>query len=138
MPVAPTAVASIRELLGSYPDVVAAYLFGSAAKGAAEPSDIDIAVLFERPADLAALLALQGDLEREADVPVDLHDLDRLPVDLQFRVLQEGVVLVDRDQPTRVRREIQVLNDYNDFKPYLDRLRAAARTRLSEKTRRRG
>lgn len=138
MPVAPTAVASVRDLLGSHPEVVAAYLFGSTAKGAAEPGDLDIAVLFERATDLAALLVLQGDLERSADMPVDLHDLDRLPVDMQFRVVQEGVVLVDRDLPLRVRREIRILNDYNDFKPYLDRLRSATRTRLSESARRRG
>jgi uncharacterized protein YutE (UPF0331/DUF86 family)/predicted nucleotidyltransferase len=133
MAAAPVAIADVRDLLASRHEVIAAYLFGSAAKGASEPRDLDVAVLFTRPADLTELLTLQVELERAADMPVDLHDLDRLPVELQFRVVQEGAVILDRDPPVRVRREIRILNDHNDLKPYLDRLRSATRTRLAEK-----
>lgn len=127
----PPTLERLIDVLDSRPDVTAAYLFGSTVTSGTEPGDIDVAVTFDPDADLPALLALQVELETRVGVPVDLHDFDRLPVDLQFRVVQEGVVLVDRHPPTRRRREIKVLNAYNDFKPYLDRLRAATRGRLA-------
>jgi predicted nucleotidyltransferase len=138
MTVVPAHVAGLQDLLAARPEVVAAYVFGSTVTGAEDPGDVDLAVLFARAPDLRSLLDLQTDLERRAAVPVDLHDFDRLPVDLQFRVVREGVVLVDHHPATRVRREVRVLNDYNDFKPYLDRLRRAARSRLAAGARPRG
>lgn len=127
----PAHVAGLGDLLAACPEVVAAYLFGSTATGVEEPGDVDLAVLFASAVDLRTVLDLQVELERRAAVPVDLHDFDQLPVDLQFRIVREGVVLLDRDPARRVRREIRVLNDFNDFKPYLDRLRSAARSRLA-------
>jgi predicted nucleotidyltransferase len=118
--------------VGSRDGVVAAYLFGSAARGVAEPGDLDIAVMFASGVDsFEAALALQVDLERELDVPVDVHDFDALPSDLQFRVLNDGIVLVDADRPARVRREVAAQLMYYDFKPYLDRIRRGAVRRIA-------
>jgi uncharacterized protein len=112
--------------------VVAAYVFGSVARGVAEPGDLDIAVMFAPERDgFEEALALHVDLERQLDFPVDVHDFDTLPSDLQFRVLKEGIVLVDTDRRARVRREVTAQLMYYDFKPYLDRIRQGAVRRLA-------
>lgn len=81
--------------------------------------------------DLRAELALQAALEAELDVPVDLHALDRLPVDIQVRVMARGVLLVDRDPAARVATEVRARNLLQDFQPQLDVLRDATRERLA-------
>jgi uncharacterized protein YutE (UPF0331/DUF86 family) len=78
-----------------------------------------------------AALGLHVDLERRLAFPVDVHDFDGLPSDLQFRVLREGIVLVDADRRARVRREVTAQLAYDDFKPYLDRVRQGAVRRLT-------
>lgn len=121
-----------RELVASRDGIVAAYLFGSAARGVADPGDLDIAVMFAPQVDgFTAALALQVDLERALDFPVDVHDFDALPSDVQFRVLDEGMVLVDADRRARARREVAAQLMYYDFKPYLDRIRQGAVRRLA-------
>jgi predicted nucleotidyltransferase len=120
-----------RQLLSSRDGIVAAYLFGSAARGAAEPGDLDIAVMFAPGVDgFEAALALHVELERQLDFPVDVHDFDALPSDLQFRVLDDGIVLVDVDRRARTRREVTAQLMYYDFKPYLDRIRQGAVRRM--------
>jgi predicted nucleotidyltransferase len=120
-----------RQVLAAWEGVVAAYLFGSAARGAAEPGDLDIAVMFAPGVDgFEAALALHVELERQLDFPVDVHDFDALPSDLQFRVLQEGIVLVDTDRRARIQREVRAQLMYYDFKPYLDRIRQGAIRRM--------
>jgi predicted nucleotidyltransferase len=125
-------VDTARELVASRDGVVAAYLFGSAARGVADPGDLDIAVMFAPQVDgFTAAVALQVDLERALDFPVDVHDFDALPSDVQFRVLDEGMVLVDADRRARARRAVTAQLMYYDFKPYLDRIRQGAVRRLA-------
>lgn len=120
----------LRVLLQARPEVVTAYLFGSAVTSTS-PRDLDVAVVFvDGTEGLAVPLALQAHLESSLDHPVDLHEFDRLPLDLQFRVVQQGVVLLDRDPVRRVRTEIAVFDAFNDFRPYLERIRTATRQRL--------
>lgn len=77
-------------------------------------------------------LGLQVGLESKVDFPVDVHDFDALPVDLQFRVVSEGKVLTDRDHGARLRRHVKAQMEYYDFKPYLDRIQAGALRRMAE------
>lgn len=122
---------SVLAHLRLHDEVALAYLYGSAARGAHRPRDIDLAVVFRDGIDrLPALLALHHDLE-STGAPVDVHDLDALPVDLQFRVIDEGRPVLVRDEETRVRREVRIMRAFWDFKPYLDRVREGARTRLA-------
>ncbi len=70
----------LSEYLSAHPDgLVAAYLFGSAARGTAGPrSDIDVAVLYSAtpPATIEGLpLDLEGRLERLLGRPVQVVDL---------------------------------------------------------------
>ncbi|HSO33334.1 MAG TPA: nucleotidyltransferase domain-containing protein [Labilithrix sp.] len=100
--------------------LVAAYLFGSHARGEArQGSDVDIALwLHDAPATLDDLqLDLAADLERELGVPVDIVILNGAPSDLVHRVLRDGVLLVERDRSARVRLEVRARNDYFDLLP---------------------
>jgi predicted nucleotidyltransferase len=127
---ASVALDAVRTVLAQHPHIVAAYLFGSTARGVADPSDLDIAVMFAEAVDgFREALTLHVELEKQVAFPVDIHDFDSLPSDFQFRVLHEGDVLIDRDHGARLRRHVKAQNEYFDFKPYLDRIRAGAMRR---------
>ena len=107
------------------PGVVAAYLFGSYARDEAGPnSDLDIAVLFHQAPERTLMnpsVTLQGNLERQFRVPVDLIVMNSAPVDLIHRVLRDSVLLSGRDAPERISFEVKARNDYFDLLPHLHR-----------------
>ena len=113
--------------------LVAAYLFGSRARGTAHAaSDVDIGLLLEEPpATLDDLhLDVAADLEREFGAPVDLVVLNRAPGELVHRVLRDGELLVENDRSARIRFEVRARNDYFDLEPvrrvYRGRRRSAS------------
>ena len=107
--------------------VVAAYLFGSVARGTESAgSDVDIGILLRsRPAENLDSLrfSLEGELERAAGRRVQLVILNGAPPDLIHRVLRDGRLLLDRDRATRVRFEVDGRNRYFDLLPILERYR---------------
>ena len=117
----------LRSLLTPHADVVAAYLFGSVARGTARPtSDVDVAVLLaaDPPHTLDGLqFGLEGELERALGLPVQLVVLNRAPSDLVHRVLRDGVLLLDRDPGARIRFEVRARNLYFDLQPVLRQYR---------------
>ncbi|MEE9278984.1 MAG: nucleotidyltransferase domain-containing protein [Myxococcota bacterium] len=108
-------------------DVVVVYLYGSIARGSARPgSDVDIAVLLRASPEprLGALcLDLEGALETELGVPVDLVVLNTAHPELVHRVLLDGVLVLERDRSERIRFEVRARNEYFDLKPRLDEYR---------------
>jgi uncharacterized protein len=111
------------------PEVTAAYLFGSVARGTSSAtSDVDVGILLARPpaATLADLpLDLESDLEHVLGVPTQVVVLNCAPADLIHRVLRDGKLLVDRDPGARIAFEVRSRNEFFDLKPVLDRYRAA-------------
>ncbi len=120
---------TLRDYFAGRRDVVAAYLFGSVARGDARAdSDVDVAVLLAagEPADTAgydAWFALQDDLEERLHQRVDLVAMNGAPLDLLHRVLRDGVRVVDNDPERRAEFELQVRTQYLDFLPLLLRYR---------------
>jgi predicted nucleotidyltransferase len=108
-------------------EIVAAYLFGSAARGTASVrSDVDVAVLYAAtpPATLEGLpLDLASRIERVVKRPVEVIALNTAPADLVHRVLRDGVLLLDRDPSARIRFEVRARNEFFDLQPILDRYR---------------
>ncbi|MCP1673996.1 putative nucleotidyltransferase [Natronocella acetinitrilica] len=110
------------------PSVLAAYLYGSHARGEARPgSDVDVALLL-KPEHAAATLVgpirrIQGELERRLRCEVDVLDLRSAPVDLVHRVLRDGVLLVENDANARIAFEVDARNRYFDLLPYLQEYR---------------
>jgi hypothetical protein len=105
--------------------VLAAYLFGSTARGTArEHSDIDVAVLLaDAPHTLRERFGLESRLEERLRRPVQVVILNDAPPDLVHRVLRDGRLLLESDKAARVRFEVSARNAYFDVLPALERYR---------------
>jgi hypothetical protein len=121
----------VKTVLEGHGGVVAAYVFGSFARGTAGPSsDVDIAVLYEKapPSVLGSPpMRLEGVLERELRRPVQVVCLNSAPPDLAIRVLRDGRLLLERDRAARIRHEVRLRNEYWDLEPVLRRCRKRER-----------
>ena len=104
-------------------DIQFAYLFGSHAKGAATiMSDIDIAVYLmaeklDSDSRLDMLRVLSTILNSER---IDLVILNKAPITLAFKVVQNHILLIDREPLRRHQFESLVMRKYFDFS-YLER-----------------
>lgn len=123
-------IAELRRYFEANPaGIVAAYLFGSVARG--EPkatSDVDVGVVLVsgRPQSLEALdqLAMvQDELTDMIGRPVDLVPLNGAPPDLLHRVLLDRVLLFESDHERRIEFEVHARNEYFDLAPRLERYR---------------
>jgi predicted nucleotidyltransferase len=116
--------AALRSITQAEPDVLAAYLFGSTARGNAGPlSDIDVAVLL---GDAARREDVRGRLtdalsRRLRFSRVDVIDLERAPVPLRYQVLRDGRRILCRDRGRVQRLTAATVLEYLDFKPLRDR-----------------
>jgi len=108
-------------------EIIAAYLFGSVARGAARArSDVDVAVLYAvpPPATLEGLpLGLEARIEKLVGRPAQVIVLNTAPVGLVHRVLRDGVLLLDRDPSARIRFEVRARNEFFDLQPIVARYR---------------
>lgn len=93
------------------PDISAAYLFGSVAKGnPGAGSDIDIAVLFTTPKDkmerFERRLALEIELEKVTGKAIDVIDLETAQPVLQHQIRKHGILILEKDRRQRVAFEV--------------------------------
>jgi len=128
---------AISQYFSQQADVVAAYLFGSAARGQdTHLSDVDIAVLLQDDAGgeqrLERMLALTADLEAYTDGKVQVTLLNQSPPFLAYQVIRERKRLYERNPAERVEFEVRVMKEYFDFKPRLDFHRRATLERIQE------
>ncbi|MEW6219546.1 MAG: nucleotidyltransferase domain-containing protein [Thermodesulfobacteriota bacterium] len=90
---------AIARCLAPFPQVVAAWLFGSAQDGVVRPgSDLDIALLFASVPDLPLLADLRTALQQGLAIEeIDLAVLNQAGPVLAFEALR-GVLVLCRDQ----------------------------------------
>jgi len=99
------------------PDLLAVYLFGSAADGALRPdSDIDLAFLARKPQSRQAVVECQEVLAKVLARDVDLVDLASAPTVLQLQAIDEGRLVDAPDANAAALFEVRVLRDYQDLK----------------------
>jgi len=118
-------IEALAACLTAQPDVLAAYLFGSYARGDARPdSDVDLAVLlsttdemerFERRLELIGAVG-EALGRRSADVVV----LNDVPPLLTHQVLTHGRLIAERDRMARVEFEVRAGKIYADLQPMYD------------------
>lgn len=120
--------------------VVAAYLFGSHARGEAGPlSDVDIALLLDDDlSDEAAFdlrLTLIGGLSEVLGTnAVDVLILNGAPVALSYRVFRDGIPLLIRDPQRTTLFRARVVDRYLDFEPIRQRHERAILERAGKGT----
>lgn len=116
----------VKRILKLNPAVEFAYLFGSQAKGTAdEMSDWDFAIFFKKgPQKLPqwTTFYLESEISREIDKEVQIISLNNLdsPVFL-FQIINNGILLVDKNTEKRILFEAQVLSKYHDWNYFLRR-----------------
>jgi predicted nucleotidyltransferase len=114
--------ARVKEILHAEQGLKLAILYGSAATGKMRTdSDVDIALLFDRPLDAKRKMELISNLESALRRNVDLVDLFSLSGTILKQVLRKGCVLIQTkpgELATLVRKMI-----YNqaDMMPYVSR-----------------
>lgn len=119
---------ALREFFAAQTDgIIAAYLFGSVARGTAGArSDVDVAILYAA-APPATLEGLPLDLERRIGQlvgrPVQVVVLNTAPVRLVHRVLRDGVLVLDSAKSARIRFEVRARNEFFDLQPIVARYR---------------
>ncbi len=127
----------LADFFSQRPEVSAAYLFGSQAKGTAtEDSDVDVAVLLDPAFDLETHFAYRLEqmvaLESACRRPVDVVILNRASLVLRNQVLKYGLRVYEKDHRQRITFETQSRLAYYDFKPTLDMLREALARQIQE------
>jgi uncharacterized protein len=99
--------------------LVAAYLFGSVARGRTHAaSDVDVGLLYR--SRLASTLEaqpfeLEARLQAELACNVQLVVMNTAPTDLVHRILRDGILVLDRDKSQRIAFEVQSRNQYFDM-----------------------
>ncbi len=111
-------------LAGSGPELVAAWLYGSVARGTARhDSDVDLALLYRSPLgpelDTPAS-RLEVSLEEELGREVQVLVANSAPPDLLHRVLRDGVLLLDRDRRARILFEVRTRKEFFDMQPIFE------------------
>ncbi len=132
----------LRAFCAGQDDIVAAYLFGSAATGRAGPlSDVDVAVLLDQSSDRRVGDA--GSAPRQSDLAsrmpkalgvsrVDVVILNTAPIALAFHAISSGRVVVGSAHPARVRFEVRLLHEHTDLLPQEREYTTALRKRIAE------
>lgn len=109
-------VTDLSACLRTVPAIAFAYLFGSQARGEAhDDSDVDVAV-YGRPSGWSLFRDSLGALgDRFPTGQVHLVLLADAPPGLVYRVLRDGVLLLDRDPVARVRFAVRGMSMYQDM-----------------------
>ena len=110
-------------ILKSYKEIIAVYLFGSFADGYyRRGSDIDIGVLFSSSLKeletLSLSLEIGEELERKLKEKVDLITMNSAPCDLVVRCIK-GTLLLDKNPTERATFEARILSKHYDYKKFL-------------------
>lgn len=111
-------------------DLILAYVFGSVSEGSARlDSDVDVAVLADRPLSSDHRLKLIRQLATVTGRPVDLVDLREVGLPLSPIILTKGRTLFCRDLREKELLITKMLADVEDFLPQRQRLLKARRER---------
>lgn len=112
------------------------YLFGSVVSGAAHKfSDIDVAILLKTTPEhpLEYRLQIITDLTKMLDAErVDVIILNDAPPRLKFEVVQNGELVLIRDDDLRCDFEVRARQEYFDIQPLLELQYEYMRKRMKE------
>jgi predicted nucleotidyltransferase len=111
-------VEAVRAAGERRPGLQALWVFGSRGDGTAhEGSDLDVGVLWEPAQPLEATLALEEELSRSAELPVDVVDAARAGAFLALEIVR-GERVFCRDEVAADLFELYVLRRAGDLLPF--------------------
>jgi predicted nucleotidyltransferase len=114
-PASHPALARLVARAESDPDVLAAILFGSHARGEAGPvSDVDVCLMLRPGVDPD--VAFERKLSYTGAFDVDLALFHELPLHVRSRVLREGRVLFVRDEDALYELAVRTARAFEDFR----------------------
>ena len=114
---------ALEARFSAFPEVVAVYLFGSAARGTrGKRSDVDIAVLtrergISRRGSRSLVEYVQAACDALGTDNVDVVLLHRAPIALRHEVFREGKPLLVRDPEALTRFRLESSREYLDTLP---------------------
>lgn len=117
---------TVADVCSGYPEIRAAFLFGSTAADKRKPeSDIDVAVLVSpEHGETFSQIPIIAELEDALNRPVDVVVLNRCGEIVKFHVRRDGRLLLDRDPTFRKSFEIRGRKMWEDWlyrhKRYVD------------------
>lgn len=116
-------LAKIKNFFANKPEIVAVYLYGSIARGEEKKgSDLDLAVLFED--NVSDRLPLRFTYERElghiSGKKVEIQELNIVGVEFVKRVIDEGLLVLDKQPDKRITFQVNTLNCYFDMLPFYE------------------
>ena len=130
-----------KKILAGYfadkPDVLCAYIFGSAARGKETAhSDVDIAVLFNDSVSSSEYterqISLFVDLSELLCVNVDIIVLNQATPYLRFQVIQSGVKVYENPKRKDRAFEARSIVEFFDFLPLKNLLESSVLKRIKE------
>ncbi len=110
-------IKNIPAFFSERPEISAVFLFGSyGTENQTVLSDVDFAVLFDKRIDLGQEAAFLADISNYLGTDrVDLVNLNKAPLNLQFRALSEGKIIYERDYITTCDYIEKVMDLYQDY-----------------------
>jgi uncharacterized protein len=131
-------VDELARALSTRPEICEAYLFGSQARGDAQPhSDVDVAVYVDQAVPTNAGFGIDCDIAADLMKALHTNDIDVVLLNragplLYHRVLRDGVRVLARDLAAATRREAMALSRYCDYLPQLGKIQSAERLRTQQ------
>lgn len=124
-----------KAALASFPEIKLAYWFGSRAQGKGTSlSDWDFAVKYNKEMTWKEQLNIRSTIADSLETDaVDLVDWDHAPLPVRYSIVQEGILLLSRDESLRVDYETETRSRYWDFEPYLREHQEAFFRRVAER-----
>ena len=125
-------------MIKDHPEIDVLYLFGSHATNTVNPlSDIDLAILLGRNVErqkyfdlrltyiaiFAEILGTDG---------IDVVVLNNAPGHLAFRVISPRYIVYEQNPSHRVEFELRVVNQFLDFRPFLEVRKTYVKKQLDE------
>lgn len=113
----------LKKYFKSNRNIIAAWFIGSyGTEMQTENSDIDIALLFNKPVGIMEEMGVSCEISEIVEVDnIDTINLLSAPITLQFKVIDEGRTIYEQDYYKVCDFMEEIFNRYRDEKYYLDR-----------------
>jgi predicted nucleotidyltransferase len=128
------ALRNLPDVFKKYPNIVAAYIFGShAARKTTDLSDLDIAILLRKKIGFEEELDLIGNISDVLHTDdFDLVILNDSPPYIQYEVFSKGKIFYETDEEYICDFQATAFQKYFDIKPIYDEYNYYLKKRIME------